>query len=297
MSYLLHLTTSQCFSNQWVPVYGVYWAVSSTSRTSAKIHMSETGGYCPSGEAQEIRHGYTKTYSNGMRVTLEDLQDYGGHAIIRIHEPSEEDSNDQDFGFGRAEITQTNIGNGLIFNVGSKIECSLRVMNTGEDGKIYGAVGLGYHDAKGAVFFTGKYMIDDVEIPSGGIFTWNPSIEVLHKDYTAREMTPRGSAVYFMSGHDEQGKVVWDRSEYIPVELILESEYVDPTDPEGVPEDWDEPVYDPSRPWDIPSIPSLLPSIWDIIMPEPKDEDEFNMMPFIYIGFMGLIGYMLIRSQ
>lgn len=205
---------------------------------------------------------------------------------------------DPGFGFGKAEITQTNVGPGLIFNVNSNINYSLRVMNTGGPGKLYGAIGLGYHDKDGNVYFTGRYAKEQAQVSPSQTITWNGNIEVLHKDYAAREMTSRGPAVYFMSGHDEDNKIVWDRSEYIPVTLELSSEYVDPTDPEEIPDDWEEPVYDPSRPWDIPSFPKIFPDIWDIITPKPKEEDEpFNWMHFIYMGYIGIIAYMLLRSQ
>ena len=207
----------------------------------------------------DIRYPDYWDTSTGFAIQIESCQGFPG-----MFDPEPE------FGFGKGEITQTNIGPGLIFNVGSKIEYSLRVMNTGDTGKIYGAVGLGYHDEKGMIYFTGRYANEQAQVLGGEMVTWNGYIEVLHKDYAAREMTPRGPAVYFMSGHEENGDIVWDRSEYIPVNLILKSGYIDPLDPEGPPEDWPEPI------------------------PEPKPERD--LISFIYIGLMGLIGYLLMRT-
>lgn len=283
------IRTSDCFYNRWKMCRGVYWSHRGGNRYEAKVVMSRTGGACPSsGESKTVRIGEKELFGDGeytVKVLSTDPT-YARIEVWRTSELNEDEPEMPNFGFGTAEITQTNIGPGLIFNVGDKIDCLLRVMNTGDRSKIHGAVGLGYHDREGNVFFTGRYMIDNIEIPSGETFTWNPLIEVLHKDYAAREMTSHGPAMYFMSGHEENDNVIWDRSEYIPVELLLESGYVDPLDPEGVPDDWPEPVYE--DPWD---------DFWGKVTPEPEEKEKPDLMLFIYIGFIGLIGYLLIRSQ
>lgn len=285
------IQTADCFGNRWKMCRGVYWSLNGAREgRHANVIMSRTGGNCPS-SGREKRF-YLNKPDTFDEFTVKCF--YAGDSIARIEvwKTSELEPENPELGAGKAEITQTGIGPGLLFEVGSSIECLLRVMNTGETDKIYGAIGLGYHDNDGNIFFTGRYAIDNIELPKGETFTWNLNLEVLHKDYTAREMTPRGPAVYFMAGHEENDKIVWDRSEYIPVELLLKSGYVDPTDPDEIPDDWKEPVYDPSKPWDIPWDIPEIPSFWNWFMSKPSD-----MMLFIYIGFVSIIAYMLLKSQ
>ena len=296
------ITTSDCFYNKWKMCRGVYWALKGGNDNQAKVVMSYTGGACPSsGETKTIDRTHTGTFAGGDFI-VKVLYARPSFATIEVWKASELNEDEVPelvkiptpvIGTGKAEITQTNIGPGLIFNVGSQINYSLRVMNTRETGKIYGAIGLGYHDKEGKVYFTGRYANENIIIPTGDMFAWDGFIEVLHKDYAARNMTLRGPAVYFMAGHQENKSIVWDRSEYIPVELLLESGYVDPLDPEGVPDDWEEPVYVEPDPWG---------DFWDIVTPIPEPEPEpekepIDILPFIYIGFAGLIGYLLVRNQ
>ena len=274
MGCTIRITSGMCFEDDWGMCRGVYWARSGGGTHSSTICMSTIEESCPGGERQSINVGSTTTFGDG-EYTVKLLNVGSDYSTIEVWRTSEVEEEDESELLERAEITQSVIGPGLVFNVDSYIDYSLRIMNTGKTGIIHGLIGLGYYD-DGYVWFTGEYDLVEEEVLSGEQFTWNRSFQVLHSDYAARDMTPLGPAVYFMAGHEENEEIIWDRTEYIPVELILENGYVDPEDPDGVPDDWPIPVPgDDAKPGNKP----------------------LGLMWIVYIGFASLIGYMLLTSQ
>ena len=112
--------------------------------------------------------------------------------------------------------------------------------------------------------------------------------------------------LFFLVGHKVNGDMIWDTERHIKIYLDPQDDFVDPTSlPEVLP-DIDEAIegfgglgglkwlYDEVK----PDAKDVVDWVVDKITPEPKPEEEKpDMMPFIYIGYIGIIAYILIRSQ
>lgn len=201
----------------------------------------------------------------------------------------------------------------LGYNVGDIIKSECVVKNIGSAGTIYLTVGLGYIDSSNMIFLTGMPTTDQLFLNYQQMYTFKEDVKVDITDYYRQKgigwaYLQQQMYLFFLVGHREStlGNIIWDTERHIKIYIDEPKGFTDPTSiPEVLP-DLDEAiegfgglgglkwVYDEVK----PDAKDVVDWIIDVITPEPKPEEEpVDIMPFLYIGFAGLIGYMLVRSQ
>ena len=306
MGYSVRLLINSCFKNEWVPVYGVHWACSGQSRdTIAKITMSKTGGSCPSsGTTKTITKSKSATFSNGAYTVKLIMVNSRGASVV-IYRTSELEPS-----MTKPQII-SNHSDKLGYNVGDIIKSECVIKNIGAAGTVYLTVSLGYIDSSNMIYLTGFPTTDQLYLNYQQIYTFKEDVKVDITDYYRQQgigwaYLQQQMYLFFLAGHKVGGDMVWDTERHIKIYLEEPDEFKDPTSlPEVLP-DLDEAIegfggvgglkwlYDEVK----PDAKDVIDWVVDKVTPEPKEEEEPpDIMPFIYIGFAGLIGYLLIRSQ
>lgn len=306
------VTTSDCFYNNWKMCRGVYWGTDGVSTRTGKagIVMSLHGGTCPSsGERKLISVGGKTSFGNGLYIAK--LLNVGErYATIEVWDKSELEPD-----MTKAQII-SNHSDKLGYTVGDIIKSECVVKNIGGAGTIYLTVGLGYIDSGNMIFLTGTPTTDQLFLNYQQFYTFKEDVKVDITDYYRQRgigwaYLQQQMYLFFLVGHKVSGDIVWDAERHIKIYLDEPEGFTDPTSlDESILGDIEDVIEDA-----IPAfgglgglggvIDELKPDAKDVIdwvvdklTPEPKPEEEpIDIMPFLYIGFMGLIGYMLIRSQ
>lgn len=318
----LILHTGNCFNNKWVYAKGMYWAVNSVSDGKATLCMTDKPGVsCPSAALEQHVHRTSNTdkysrihlYNNG-KIRGQIHWAGNGRADFGICEVISNDGGSSGEGVvpqnieGKAVIAFTGVDKGPVYNINTDIQTYLDVTNMGGSDDIHVKYGIGYLNGS-EINFTGVVASDSMLIKKYGSFKFVGTIPVRLTDYNARNMTTTGPSMIFIAGHKAADEnIVWDNVKYTPIQLNLKSGYIDPLDPDGDGVPGGEPPGGWSDPWDEPGTGSGWPDpekypggVADPDWIEKQDGDDLydlmhDLIPLVYIGFAGLIGYLLIRS-
>ena len=308
----IRVRTSDCMNNHWKMCRGVYWATSGVGTSYAEIRMSKTGGYCPAGEVHRIKIGDKVLFGNGKYTATVTQTFDRGSANITIWKTDELEPDVTKF-----QII-SNHSDKLGYNVGDIIKSECVIKNIGSAGTAYLTVGLGYIDSSNMISLTGFPTTDQLYLNYNQRYTFKEDVKVDITDYYRQRgigwaYLQQQMYLFFLAGHKVDGNTVWDTERHIKIYLDMPEGFKDPTSlEESVIGDIPEIIEDAIPAFDRIGrlggvIDDLKPDTWDItkwvadkLTPEPEPEEKEkapDLMPFIYIGFAGLIGYLLIKGQ
>ena len=317
MGCTIRVTTSDYFYNKWKMCRSRYWGTSGGSLTSMTIVMYKKSG----NESHRFRAGEKVTFDGGA-YTVKILNIGEGYATIEVWKTSELAPPEPRTDRIKAQILSC-YSDKLGYNVGDTARTSVTVKNIGDTGTIYVKTGFGYIDSSNMIFLTGSPRADQLFIRNGQFYTFSDSLKVDITDYYRQQgigwaYLQQQMYIFFLAGHKPQypyGDIVWDDEKHIKIYIEEPEGFTDPTSlDESILGDIPEIIEDAipafgglgglggviGDVWDEakPDAKDVIEWVVDKFTPEPKEEEEPpDMMPFIYIGFAGLIGYLLIRSQ
>ena len=291
MGCTIRVTTSDYWNNVWKMCRSGYWATNYVTTTKAEINFSlDSSG--SNKERKYFRVGETATFNNGKYV-VKILNVGRGYATIEVWESGELEPD-----MTKAQII-SNYSDKLVYTVGETIKSEAVVKNIGSSGTIYLTVGVGYIDSSNMIFLTGTPTTDQLFINFGQSYTFQEDVRVDITDYYRQEgigWAYLQQQMFFLAGHSVGGDVIWDTERHITIFLDPDGDFTDPTSlDESLLGDIKDVVEDAIPPFG--GIGGLV-GVYDKIVGNDDDSDsDFDIMPLIYIGFAGLVGYLLIRSQ
>ena len=202
----------------------------------------------------------------------------------------------------------------LGYAVGDIIKSECVVKNIGGAGTIFLTVGLGYIDSSNMIFLTGFPATDQLFLSYQQLYTFKEDVKVDITDYYRQRgigwaYLQQQMYLFFLVGHKTDGDLVWDTERHIKIYIDEPGGFKDPTDLDEtiiddiIPDVIDDIIggfgglgglkwaYDKTK--DIEHVPDWIA---DKLRGEENGEPP-DLMPLIYIGFAGLVGYLLIRSR
>lgn len=310
VSLLVHV--GDCFRNKWVYGNGVYWGTAGVNSKDQRVTIVMTrnkNSSCPgNNERKVIKYGETIPFGNKeFYVKLNKAYDTTcAHITIYTAEEIKPEEPDMI----KPQI-MSNHSDKLGYRVGDIIKSECVIKNIGGAGTIYLTVGVGYIDSGNMIFLTGFPTTDQLYLNYNQSYTFKEDVKVDITDYYRQQgigwaYLQQQMYLFFLVGHKVNGDMIWDTERHIKIYLDPQDDFIDPTSlPEVLP-DIDEAIegfgglgglkwlYDEVK----PDAKDVVDWVVDKITPEPKPEEEKpDMMPFIYIGYIGIIAYILIRSQ
>ena len=291
------LTTHDCFYDQWKMCRGVYWSLNGAKDGRyANVIMSREGGSCPSSGTK--KQFYVNKRGTFNEFTVNVIRAGDSSATIEVWRTEELEPD-----MTKGQII-SNHSDKLGYAVGDIIKSECVVKNIGGAGTIYLTIGVGYIDSSNMIFLTGNPTTDQLFLNYQQLYTFREDVRVDITDYYRQQgigwaYLQQQMYLFFLVGHKVNGDIIWDTERHISIYLEPDGDFTDPTSlPEVLP---DLPGVGDI----IPDVGDVLPSagdvvnwVVDVLTPEPKPGDESpGLMPFLYIGFMGFIGYLLLKSQ
>lgn len=303
MGCTIRVTRSDYFYNKWKMCRSRYWGTSAGGLTAATIVMYKGSG----NESHRIRDKETATFDGGA-YTVKVLNLGQGYATIEVWKASELKEDEPRTDRIKAQILSC-YSDKLGYAVGDTARTSVTVKNIGDQGTIFVKTGFGYIDSSNMIYLTGSPRADQLFIMNGQFYTFCDSVKVDITDYYRQQgigwaYLQQQMYLFFLAGHKPlypSGDIVWDTERHIKVYLEPEGDFTDPTDlDESIIGDIGDVIEDV-----IPDVSDITPSVKDVIdwgidklTPEPKeDEEPIDIKPFLYMGLVGMVGYMLLRSQ